>query len=131
MRTASWACIACGHAVAAPPTNIMNSGRPNVRPKGLERHSKGGFWPWKGAGWFGHNKLARLPRVTVGTAVASRPPYRSRRALLTHRAPPSGQTSCDERFSHARRPTRSHHSDRRGISAQCPNRGRLTAVPLG
>jgi hypothetical protein len=74
MRTASWACIACGHAVAAPPTNIMNSGRPNVRPKGLERHSKGGFWLWKGAGWFGHTKLARLPRVTVGTAVASRPP---------------------------------------------------------
>src|SRR5439155_26857141 len=29
-------------------------------------------------------------KVTVGTAVASRPPYRSRRALLTHRAPPSG-----------------------------------------
>jgi hypothetical protein len=28
--------------------------------------------------------------VTVGTAVASRPPYRSRRALLTQRAPPSG-----------------------------------------
>src|SRR5437899_12928520 len=28
--------------------------------------------------------------VTVWTAVASRPPYRSRRALLTHRAPPSG-----------------------------------------
>ena len=69
--------------------------------------------------------------VTVGTAVASRPPYRSRRALLTHRAPPSGQTSCAERFSVARRPTRSHYPDRRGISAQCPNRGRLTAVPLG
>src|SRR5258708_7415667 len=34
---------------------------------------------------------------------------RSRRALLTHRAPPSGQTSCDERFSYARRPTRSHY----------------------
>src|SRR5439155_27058729 len=62
--------------------------------------------------------------VAVGTS-------RSRRALLTHRAPPSGQTSCDERFSYARRPTRSHYSDRRGISAQCPNRGRLTAVPLG
>jgi hypothetical protein len=61
----------------------------------------------------------------------SSPPHRSRRALLTHRAPPSGQTSCDERLSPARRPTRSHHSDRRGISAQCPNRGRLTAVPLG
>src|ERR1700738_2209735 len=56
---------------------------------------------------------------------------RSRRALLTHRAPPSGQTSYDERFGVARRPTRSHYSDRRGISAQCPNRGRLTAVPLG
>src|SRR6266849_9649656 len=70
-------------------------------------------------------------RVAVGTRISPRPPHRSRRALLTHRAPPSGQTSCDERFNHARRPTRSHYSDRRGISAQCPNRGRLTAVPLG
>jgi hypothetical protein len=103
----------------------------------------------------------RKPRVAVGTRISPRPPHRSRRALLTHmltillffnrradgarpvhsirsrrallthRAPPSGQTSCDERFSYARRPTRSHYSDRRGISAQCPNRGRLTAVPLG
>jgi len=64
-------------------------------------------------------------------ALARRNPHRSRRALLTHRAPPSGQTLCDERFSHVRRPTRSHYSDRRGISAQCPNHGRLTAVPLG
>src|ERR1700737_2963614 len=69
--------------------------------------------------------------VAVGTRISPRPPPRSRRPLLTHRAPPSGQTSCDERFSHVRRPTHSHHSDRRGISAQCPNRGRLTAVPLG
>ena len=69
--------------------------------------------------------------VAVGTRISPRPPHRSRRALLTHRAHPSGQTSCDERFSHARRPTRSHYSDRRGISAQCPNRGRITAVPLG
>ena len=69
--------------------------------------------------------------VAVGTRISPRPPHRSRRALLTHRAPPSGQTSCNERFSVARRPTRSHYSDRRGISAQCPNRGRLTAVPLG
>src|SRR5713101_3674196 len=30
-----------------------------------------------------------IAMVTVGTAVASRPPYRSRRALLTHRAPPN------------------------------------------
>src|ERR1700726_2379942 len=35
-------------------------------------------------------RFSRKARVTVGTAVASRPPYRSRRALLTHRAPPSG-----------------------------------------
>jgi hypothetical protein len=69
--------------------------------------------------------------VAVGTRISPRPPHRSRRALLTHRAPPSGQTSCDGRFNNARRPTRSHYSDRRGISAQCPNRGRLTAVPLG
>src|SRR5216683_159242 len=39
--------------------------------------------------------------VAVGTRISPRPPHRSRRALLTHRAPPSGQTSCDERFSHA------------------------------
>src|SRR6266851_2799340 len=69
--------------------------------------------------------------VVVGTRISPRPPHRSRRALLTHRVPPSGQTLCGERFSHVRRPTRSHYSDRRGISAQCPNRGRLTAVPLG
>ena len=75
--------------------------------------------------------LTFMLMVAVGTRISPRPPHRSRRALLTHRAPPSGQTSCDKRFSIARRPTRSHHSDRRGISAQCPNRGRLTAVPLG
>ena len=28
--------------------------------------------------------------VAVGTRIAPRPPHRSRRALLTHRAPPSG-----------------------------------------
>src|SRR5262249_28873015 len=28
--------------------------------------------------------------VAVGTRITPRPPYRSRRALLTHRAPPSG-----------------------------------------
>ena len=31
-------------------------------------------------------RIADRPMVTVGTAVASRPPHRSRRALLTHRA---------------------------------------------
>src|SRR4030081_2811423 len=35
--------------------------------------------------------------VAVGTRTSPRPPHRSRRALLTHRAPPSGQTSYDER----------------------------------
>src|SRR6516165_8405667 len=32
--------------------------------------------------------------VAVGTGIAPRPPHRSRRALLTHRAPPSGLTSA-------------------------------------
>jgi hypothetical protein len=32
--------------------------------------------------------------VAVGTRIAPRPPHRSRRALLTHRAPPSGRTSA-------------------------------------
>src|SRR5215472_7263928 len=36
--------------------------------------------------------------VAVGTRVAPRPPHRSRRALLTHRAPPSGRTSTGTRF---------------------------------
>jgi len=31
--------------------------------------------------------------VAVGTRISPRPPHRSRRALLTHRAPPSGRTS--------------------------------------
>src|SRR6516225_2092320 len=31
-----------------------------------------------------------VARVAVGTEIAPRPPHRSRRALLTHRAPPSG-----------------------------------------
>jgi len=33
-------------------------------------------------------------RVAVGTRISPRPPHRSRRALLTHRAPPSGRTSA-------------------------------------
>src|SRR5271165_6105344 len=32
--------------------------------------------------------------VAVETVIADRPPHRSRRALLTHRAPPSGRTSA-------------------------------------
>ena len=35
-----------------------------------------------------------LLTVAVGTRITPRPPHRSRRALLTHRAPPSGQTSA-------------------------------------
>src|SRR5712671_715262 len=34
--------------------------------------------------------LGQALKVAVGTAIADRPPHRSRRALLTHRAPPSG-----------------------------------------
>ena len=34
------------------------------------------------------------PMVAVGTRIAPRPPHRSRRALLTHRAPPSGRASA-------------------------------------
>src|ERR1700751_164013 len=32
----------------------------------------------------------KVPAVAVGTRITPRPPRRSRRALLTHRAPPSG-----------------------------------------
>jgi hypothetical protein len=72
--------------------------------------------PFSGSRFFWIAKISR--RVAVGTRISPRPPHRSRRALLTHRTPPSGQTSCDKQFSVARRPTRSHHSDRRGISAR-------------
>jgi hypothetical protein len=40
--------------------------------------------------------------VAVGTRIAPRPPRRSRRALLTHRAPPSGQTSAAKGRTHLR-----------------------------
>src|ERR1700691_3523933 len=33
--------------------------------------------------------------VAVGTRISPRPPHRSRRALLTHRAPPSDDPSLD------------------------------------
>ncbi|MDH3673230.1 MAG: hypothetical protein OES46_19045 [Gammaproteobacteria bacterium] len=41
--------------------------------------------------------------VAVGKRVAPLPPRRSRLALLTHRAPPSGRTSDGERFGGAHR----------------------------
>ena len=41
----------------------------------------------RGVNTIGH---ASGSRVAVGTRIAPRPPHRSRRALLTHRAPPSG-----------------------------------------
>src|ERR1700738_2044248 len=56
----------------------------------------------------------------VGTLIAERPPHRSRRALLTHRAPPSGRTSAARGLETACAPAHSRQSDRRGISAQCP-----------
>ena len=37
---------------------------------------------------------ARTLELVAGTEIAPRPPHRSRRALLTHRAPPSGRTSA-------------------------------------
>jgi hypothetical protein len=63
--------------------------------------------------------------VAVGTLITERPPHRSRRALLTHRALPSGQTSAAHGFETACAPPHSRQSDRRGGSAQCPNHGRL------
>ncbi len=72
-----------------------------------------------------------LGTLAVGKRVAPLPPRRSRRALLTHRAPPSGQTSGSERFGRAHRPAHNRQPDRRGCPALCPDRGRLTAVPLG
>ncbi len=69
--------------------------------------------------------------VAVGKRVAPLPPHRSRRALLTRRAPPSGRTSDGERFGRAHRPAHNRQSDRRRYPALCPDCGRLTAVPLG
>ena len=45
----------------------------------------------QGSGNIGNTELTRTSSsVTVGTRVSPRPPRRSRRALLTHRAPPLG-----------------------------------------
>jgi hypothetical protein len=51
--------------------------------------------------------------VGVGTRIAPRPPHRSRRTLLTHRAPPSGRTSIGTRLEAARDPAHSRQSERR------------------
>src|SRR5882762_216740 len=75
--------------------------------------------------------LGQALKVAVGTAIADRPPHRSRRALLTHRAPPLGRTSAARGFETTCDPAHSRQSDRRGNSAQCPNHGRLSAVSLG
>ncbi len=48
----------------------------------------------EGQNW---NRGAVCLMVAVGTRIAPRPPHRSRRALLTHRAPPSGRTSAGRR----------------------------------
>ena len=74
--------------------------------------------------------IGGLGMVTVGKRVSPLPPRRSRRALLTHRAPPSGRTSDGERFGRAHRPAHSRQSDRRSAPALSPDCGRLTAVPL-
>ncbi len=52
------------------------------------------------------------PRVAVGTRITPRPPHRSRRALLTHRAPPSGRTSAPRGLKpHALRRTAANRID--------------------
>src|SRR5262249_36331676 len=77
------------------------------------------------------NWSPRPSMVAVGTRIAPRPPHRSRRARLTPRAPPLGQTSASKRWGPARNSAHSRQSDQRGNSAQSPNHGRLSAVPLG
>src|SRR5712671_5664646 len=69
--------------------------------------------------------------VAVGTLITERPPHRSRRALLTHRAPPSGRTWGDTWFEPACAPAHSRQSDRRGSSAQCPNTAACRLFPSG
>src|SRR5215831_9374310 len=65
--------------VAAPPSSVMNS-----------RLASGAC-------------CIAIARVAVGTRITPRPPHRSRRALLTHRAPPSGcgvETVTRQRVQH-------------------------------
>src|ERR1700674_5818044 len=61
--------------------------RPRRESRGPDR-GQAGFLSGDERAWARTEELAIT--VTVGTAVASRPPHRSRRALLTHRALPSG-----------------------------------------
>src|SRR5450755_184923 len=110
----SCACLACGHATAAPPQDTKKFPPLHVNPPAGHRIRS---TECIDRGWL---RVAYLqsPDGRGRDEDFSSPPHRSRRALLTHRAPPSGQTLCDERFSHVHRPTRSHNSDRRGISAR-------------
>ena len=81
--------------------------------------------------------------VAVGMPVARYPPHRFRRALQTHRAPPSGNNVRAELLHKMRThqalrvhtafscSAHSHQNVRRGYPALCPDRGLLIAVPPG
>ncbi len=72
--------------------------------------------------------LGNSRMVTVGKRVTLLPPRRSRRALLTHRAPPSGRALSGMDPLFARR-TVANQIDA-ATPALCPDRGCPTAVSL-
>src|ERR1700682_3460269 len=85
---------ASGH-VAAAPSAVMKSRRRMYPPEGkpLRRLKPNTLRGAEGEKGQPIDPKRCDPMVAVGTRISPRPPHRSRRALLTHRAPPSGRTS--------------------------------------
>jgi uncharacterized membrane protein YeaQ/YmgE (transglycosylase-associated protein family) len=77
---AGWLGEAAGGAIYVPIPYPL-AARPRESPRSLATRTT---MPRRG------KRQAADLMVAVGTRIAPRPPHRSRRALLTHRAPPSG-----------------------------------------
>jgi hypothetical protein len=85
---------------AAPPSSVMSFRRFMCPPRAQFCSSLALCRPPASEEWArAWHQRVRGSMVAVGTRISPRPPHRSRRALLTHRAPPSGQTLCDERVT--------------------------------
>ena len=80
-----------------PATTRLSTCGCGRRPKSAKARSRGELGNWLAASAMGicvgrachRDWLATVRVVAVGTLIAERPPHRSRRALLTHRALPS------------------------------------------
>ena|SRR5258708_6044366 len=101
--------LSCPMSLFAP--SFQPSSRPNLTLIG-HPPIDGQWWPQAIAKRLAIDHYEHGGTVAVGTRITPRPPHRSRRALLTHRAPPSGRTSAARGLKlHALRRTAANRID--------------------